>query len=822
MSKKFQAMKKNPSLKSLKAKHYQQGWELAQLEYQMQQNPKRTRVWRKTRVGMLKAICLLLLFTGLHLQGFSQKLTQTIRGKVIDQESQVPVFGASVLIIGTDPLLGSSTDMEGSFVIKDVPVGRHSLKISSIGYEETGIPELLVGSGKEIVLTIRLQESFMQLNEIVVTAEPEKGQPLNDMATVSARSFTVEETQRYAASINDPARMVLSFAGVSSSDDGSNEIIVRGNSPRGVLWRIEGMEVPNPNHFGEEGSSGGGVSMMSANMMDASDFYTGAFPAEYGNAYSGVFDINLRKGNNEKREYAAQIGLMGIDFAAEGPFSKDYNGSYLVNYRYSTLSLLQELGVGGFDFGVPVFQDLSYKIHLPTKNAGTFNLWGIGGLSNQKFVDEEGGEGFDFHYNMGVGGISHRVMLSDKTYLESALSVSKSKSGNDYYETANQLQANDEFWKTNLRGSWLLNHKINAKNTLRAGFIASHEQYDLLKKYSNADTLITKVDASGNTQLYQVYGQWKTRLRENITLNAGLHSMILALNNNYSIEPRLGLRWSVSPTQAINAGFGVHSKMEPLLIYFSRYKDQGHPNKDLEFMKAFHYVLGYENAFRPDWMLKAEVYYQQLKNVPIANTGTEDPEWLGYSAINYDGGFVHQPLVNEGNGQNYGIDVTLEKFFTNNYYLTLTGSVYDSEYTGRDGIERDTRYNGNFNANLLFGKEFNVGRSGNNILGVNIRTLTSGGRRWTPVLLEASKEMGEAVYDWGRRFEEREGMYFRTDLRLSYRRNKASSATIWSLDVQNMTNHQNVWGKDYNSKDQEIVTFYQMGLIPVLNYRIEF
>ena len=815
-------MKNQTSPKSLKAKHYLEGWELAQFEYQLQQSGKKAAALPKRKFRGMKFAVALIFLTALCFQGYSQKLTQTIRGKVIDQESQAPVLGASVLILGTDPVLGSSTDMEGSFVIKDVPVGRHTLRISSIGYEEAAIPELMVGSGKEIVLTIRMQESFTQLNEIVVTAEPEKGQALNDMATVSARSFTVEETQRYAASINDPARMVLSFAGVSSSDDGSNEIVVRGNSPRGVLWRIEGVEVPNPNHFGEEGSAGGGVSMMSANMMDASDFYTGAFPAEYGNAFSGVFDINFRKGNNEKREYAAQVGLMGVDFAAEGPFSKNYKGSYLVNYRYSTLGILKEIGVGGLDFGVPVFQDLSYKIHLPTEKAGTFNIWGIGGLSNQEFDDEEEGEGFDFRYDMGVTGLSHRVMLSDKTYLESILSVSKSKNGFKFYETEEQLLVTDEFLKTNLRGSWLLNHKVNAKNTFRAGFIAGQEQYDLLKKYSDADTSVTRVDASGNTQLYQAFGQWKTRLSENLTLNAGLHSMLLALNNNYSIEPRMGLRWAVSPTQAINAGFGVHSKMEPLVIYFSQYKNQGMPNKDLEFMKALHYVLGYENAFLPDWMLKAEVYYQQLKNVPIAGAGTDDPEWKGYSTINYNGGFVNQPLVNEGSGENYGIDMTIEKFFTNNYYLTLTGSVYESKYTGRDGIKRDTRFNGNFNANLLFGKEFNVGRNDNNIFGVNIRTLTSGGRRWTPVLLDASIEAGEAVYDWSRRYQEREGIYFRTDLRFSYRRNKPNSATIWSLDIQNATNHKNIWAKEYNSSDQETETVYQMGLIPVLNYRIEF
>lgn len=813
-------MNHQTSQSSLKAKHYQEGWSLSQLEFQQQEELKKQRRTSVKNAGYLKIFLCFLLLVGLQLQGYSQKLSQTIRGKVIDQESQVPVIGATVLIMGTDPVLGSSSGLDGSFEIKEVPVGRHTIRISSIGYEEAIIPELLLGSGKEVVMTIRLQESFTQLNEIVVTSEPEKGQPLNEMATVSARSFSVEETQRYAASLNDPGRMVLSFAGVSSNDDMSNEIIVRGNSPRGVLWRIEGIEVPNPNHFGEEGSAGGGVSMMSANMMDASDFYTGAFPAEYGNAYSGIFDINLRNGNNQKREYAAQIGLLGVDFAAEGPFSKDYKGSCLLNYRYSTLGILSKLGVDAFGSAIPIFQDLSYKIHLPTKKKGVFNLWGIGGLSNQAF--NEDGEEADFRYNMGVAGLSHHIILSEKTYLETILTASRSLNAFERTEPKEQFLYQDQFGKNTLRASWLLNRKLNAKNTLRAGIITSHEQFDLLQEFSNADTSATEVDATGETQLIQAYGQWKSRLTENVVLNAGLHSMYLALNQNYSIEPRLGLRWTLSPSQTLNAGFGVHSRMEPLVIYFSRYKDNSQSNKNLEFMRAYHYVLGYENALRPNLLLKSELYYQQLNNVPIAPAGTDDPAWLGYSTINYAGGLVNHPLVNEGSGRNYGMELSLEKFFTNNYYFTLTGSLFESKYTGRDGVERDTRFNGNFNTNLLLGKEFHLGRSDNNILGINIRTLTAGGNRRTPILLAQSREKGEAVFDLGRRYQERQGMYFRTDFRLSYRRNKPHHASIWSLDIQNVSNRKNVWGKDYDAEAGEIKTFYQMGLIPVLNYRIEF
>ncbi|MGI9544960.1 MAG: carboxypeptidase-like regulatory domain-containing protein, partial [Cyclobacteriaceae bacterium] len=245
---------------------------------------------------------------------WAQNLTQTVRGKVVDTQSKSPVIGANVIIVGSDPIQGGVSDTEGNFRIPNVSIGRHNIRVTYIGYEDLVIPELLVGSGKEVVMNINLTESIIKMEELVI--KQEKGKPLNEVATVSALSFSVEETSRYAATFDDPARAALSFAGVrGGGDDVLNEIVIRGNSPRGLLWQIEGIEVPNPNHFAEEGSSAGGISMLSSSVLSNSDFLTGAFPAEYGNALSGVFDIQLRNGNNEKREYAVQAGLLGIALA---------------------------------------------------------------------------------------------------------------------------------------------------------------------------------------------------------------------------------------------------------------------------------------------------------------------------------------------------------------------------------------------------------------------------------------------------------------------------------------------------------------------------
>lgn len=304
--------------------------------------------------------------------------TQTVRGIIVDKISQSPLPGVVVVLVNSNPLIGTSTDEEGRFKLTQVPVGKQTLKVSFIGYKENVMQNLSVNAGKELVLNVSLEEDIKSMSEVVVTAKVEKNKPLNDMSMVSTRAFSVEETQKFAAAVNDPARMATSFAGVVNGSDGGNMISIRGNSPNGLLWRMEGVEIPNPNHFSNVGTSGGGIAIISSQLLSNSDFSTGAFASEYGNALSGVFDLKLRKGNNQKREYTFQAGVLGVDVSTEGPFKKGYDGSYLVNYRYSTLGLLSKMGVPIGD-ATTTFQDLSFNVSLPTKKLGTFGVFGFGG-----------------------------------------------------------------------------------------------------------------------------------------------------------------------------------------------------------------------------------------------------------------------------------------------------------------------------------------------------------------------------------------------------------------------------------------------------------
>lgn len=566
--------------------------------------------------------------------------------------------------------------------------------------------------------------------------------------------------------------------------------------------------------------------MLSVNALDNSDFYTGAFPAEYGNASSGVFDIKLRKGNNEQREYALQAGLLGVDFAAEGPFGPNTSASYLINYRYSTLGILGALGIDVVGDAIPNFQDLTFKVHLPTPRAGSFSLWGLGGLSRQ--LTKEEGNQESFRYDMGTSGLSHVYFFGNNTYTETTLSYAKSVNSFFDYESPNQYAYDEKFTNNALRGSWLLNHKFSARHTVRTGLIVSRLSFDLFSQTTRSDTTVTDVDADGATYLLQSYAQWKWRISEQLTLNTGLHHMYFTLNGNASLEPRAGLRWEFTERQALNLGFGVHSRLDPLVNYFATSRPNesalaGQPNRQLELTKARHYVVGYENRLREDLHLKVETYYQQLYDVPVGFSGGYDAPWYStFSMINYEEGIVSFPLRNDGRGRNYGVELTLEKFFTKQYYFMITGSLFESKYTPLNGQEYSTRFNGNHVLNLLGGKEFHLGGSSSKVLAVNLRALWAGGNRYTPIDLVASQRSGNAHYQWNQRYVGQVEDYLRADIRLSFRRERPRHSSVVSLDIQNVTNRQNVFSRYYSSTERAVVNSYQIGLIPVLNYRIEF
>ena len=778
------------------------------------------------------------LFAGLTLLGLycasGQQLTQTIKGQILDEQSHSPVIGATVLVEGSSPILGSTTDLDGYFKIPNVPIGRHTLDVRSVGYEPATLSEILVGSGKEVVLNIKLKESILQMNEVVVVAdEKTKGEPLNELASVSSISISVEETGRYAATFDDPARAALTYAGVTTGgDDLLNELVIRGNSSKGILWRMEGVEIPNPNHFASVGSSAGGISMLSNNVLANSDFFTGAFTPQYGNATAGIFDLQLRKGNSETHEHAVQVGLLGVGASSEGPINRENGSSYLVNYRYSTLALLENIGLGILSDQEKIsFQDLSFKIHSPTKKFGSFSIWGLGGKNTYTYrPDEELGEYVfeDEGRSMGVMGVTNVYFLNTNTFIESV--VSGSIAQYDYAADSLRIQVWDKenFDENTLRFSSFINHKFSAKHTLRVGAIYSRLGFNIFDEewLFDEERFLTTVEDKGSANFYQGYANWQFRPTENLTLNSGFHSSYFELNKRTYLEPRLGFRWKVGQ-QFITGGAGLHSRMETVALYLAKQEQTDgsfmQRNKDLGFTRAAHFVLGFEKKLRPDVRFKAEVYYQELFDVPVwGNDTTTNSDYRTFSALNTYDGYTPDELSNRGRGRNYGLELTLEKFFSGSYYFMTTGSLYQSTYTGVDGIWRDTRFNGNFIFNVIGGKEFKVGKSGNNSIGVNGKFIFAGGKRQAPILLQDSQDQGYTAYDYANNFEWLLNNYYRFDIGINYRKNKENSAQVLAISVQNVTAVENEYDRYYSPESGRIESASQLSFFPNLSYRWEF
>ncbi|MGM0530285.1 MAG: TonB-dependent receptor [Bacteroidota bacterium] len=781
------------------------------------------------------------LFLSSWLPAQESQLTQTIRGEIMDKHTQSPLPGATILLLGSDPPKGTTTDQDGSFRLENVPVGRVGLRVSFVGYESITLRNLLLKSGKELILNIGLEENIQELGEVIIRGR-RKDRPGNEMAKVSARSFTVEETEKYAGSWGDPSRMAANYAGVISAGDQRNDIIIRGNPPIGLLWRMEGVNIPNPNHFGALGATGGPISMLNNNLLTNSDFFTGAFPAEYGNALSGVFDLKMRNGNNEKREYTGQVGFNGFELGAEGPFSDSSKASYLANYRYSTLAVMNELGINLSVGAVPEYQDLSFKLNVPTQK-GRISLFGLGGTSHIDLGQERDSSAHTYDApkgyrtrngsDMAVAGLSHLHFFNENTRIKNSLSVSgtrvTTKIDSLYEDGPKKLvyHENNRQWKMGFYSKMV--KKIDVQNTVDFGFSLENQSIHYLDsvfqgydRQPEQPEYITQTNSKKqNLLLYQGYGQWEHRFTDDFSIYTGLHGQYFAFNKTWGLEPRFNMEWDFKDNQSLSLGYGKHAQLQPLFLYLIQThisnRQYIQTNNDLNFTRSNQYVLSYDYSLSENLRLKTETYYQNQYDIPVEQKNSH------FSLANYGASFHLtrvDSLVNQGTSRNYGLELTLEKFLSKNYYFLITASLFDSKYKGSDGIQRNTAFNNSYVINALGGYEIPLGKQ--NTLSIDLRMTTAGGKRYTPIDLDTSREQDQTVYKETLAFEEQYKPYFRMDGRLSFKQNKKHFTQEWALDITNITDHKNTFSTSYDPNQERVVTEYQQSFFPVMLYRINF
>jgi hypothetical protein len=808
---------------------------------------------------------LVIIFSLSTVFSFSQ-LTQTVRGKVYDAETNYPLVGVRVQVItdDTNARFIGGTDANGEFTLKKIPVGKHKLISKLNSYEQSSVI-IEVNSGKELILNIPLMEMVVTKEEIVVTAR-KKGEVLNEMAVLSSQQFSVEETNRYPGSRMDPARMASNFAGVQGSDDSRNDIVVRGNSPLGVVYRVEGIDIPNPSHFAVSGSTGGPVSVLNNKILGNSDFFMSAFPAEYGNSTSGVFDLKLRNGNNNQHEFTGQFGLFGTEVLAEGPMSKNGNSSYLVMGRYSSLALFQKLGVTIGTDAVPVYGDGAFKFNWKLKKGGQLSWWGMGGKSNidlliseqKEYSKEFYGEGDRDQYfgtSMYVSGLSYKKSLNEKTYLTATLagSLEEQHARHMYLHRSLEVTGADttikvdssfnmlgfDFKTMKLSGYTAINHKINKQHLIKAGVnfdvLSLNYMDSVLADLDDRNSWKTRWNYSGTALLIQPFAQWKWKINDKMDLTAGIHAQYFTLSNSLSpAEPRVGWKYRMKGDQSIFAGAGLHSQTQPYYTYaYDPDNDGNAHNLKMDFSRSLHSGLGYEKSFGPGLNFKTEAYYQYLYNLPI-NTMSNS-----FSLVNAGGGFSrvfpNDTLVNSGKGINYGLEFTLQKYFSKSFFFMVSASIYDSKYLASDGIWRNTSYKGSnisnnidlsYVWNVLAGKEFKIGKK--QVIGVGTKITRAGGRRYGLVDIAQTEASKEIIFKDSLFNENTFRDYFRVDLKISWRMNTQKLTHEFGLDLVNLLNTRNLLSLAYapkldpNDTSEPIAEKAQLGRLPIFYYKIDF
>lgn len=766
-----------------------------------------------------------------NVQLMAQGLFQTIRGSVVDKINKQPLIGATVEL-GTVAVV---SDLDGQFLLESIPVGRYKIVCRYLGYATQILDDVLVNSIKEVVLDFQLEETPFQAGEVIILASKHPHEPLNALSMVSTRAFSSEETQRYPASANDPGRMAVGFPGVKPARDNRNDLVIRGNPPFGLLWRVEGVDIPNPNHFARIGSSGGGITIFSISMLDHSDFSSGGFAANYGNAISGVFDINFRKGNMENREHTFRAGMLGLDFSTEGPIRKG-SSSYLVNYRYSTLGILDALDIHLVDERESnTFQDLSFKTSFKSRNKKhNLSIWGMGGLSKE-FEDVVSGienwKTYSDYYtrkfdtDMGVIGLNYQYLIDDKSYLKLSLAAMGQQIiwRND---TLNQnlipTAVNDEIYnndKLTLNSTYT--RKLSPALTLQSGVLASQLIYNLKRiKYLPRTRQLLNED--GHSFLFQHFANLAINPNSRWKLNLGIHSIHFSLNNTGSIEPRLGTEYYFSENCSIALGYGKYSVFLPIGHYLARITTElgviEQPNLSLSPIIS-HQLITTLNYHFTNYKLKIEPYYQKLKNIPV-----DQDIRSTYSLINEIDGYSSQALTGKGSATNIGVDLTLEKYFTNQGFFIFSTSLSDSKYTSLDGTSHNTRFNSNFFSSFMGAKEINL--NSHSILQIGTRILYGLGGYVSPILsLDRNpSDPSLPLLDESQPFTERVKSYFRPDIRISLRNDSSHSSWSLSLDIQNVASIKNIDVIDRTFDPKRIKWGFrdQAGMVPILSFQIDF
>ncbi|MDP5172564.1 MAG: TonB-dependent receptor [Bacteroidia bacterium] len=811
----------------------------------------------------MKHLSLLFIFCALAV--FSQPVlaqsgTQNIRGRVVDKESEAPIQSAQIITFKDDGgIIGAYSDDFGFYELKNVPVGYRTVIFSALSYDTVSMRPFIT-SGSELVLDMSLDPRPITANEVTIEAGREEDVNNEHAASVSQISIAFDPGLQASGTREDPVRQAVISPSVQGADDSRNDLVVRGNSPSGVLYRMEGINIPNPNHFAVPGTGGGPQSLLNNKYLKRADFYTGGFPANYGNGTAAVFDMWMRNGNDSKHEVSLQLGFLGTEASIEGPISKEKRSSYLVTYRYSTLQLFSFMGINVGTSAVPQYQDLGFRFYFPRKKGGYLAFWGIGGmstidiiLSNEVAPDTStliyGANDRDqyFSTNTGMTGVTYVQPIGTRAKFQAGAAVSHQGvlTHHDYISrrVVNNAFVYDslppildyQFQENKIHAYLQYNRTLDAnkRHRLQAGI---NFDYYMMRYQDSARQVITQPapalgtwrlrwNASTNAPLVQPYVQYRFLANERLSLFAGVTSLYWGLNDNSfsPVEPRLGMDFRANEKHTLSFAASLHSQIQTPYMYFYGFETiDGVPqevNRDLGLTKSIHLIVGDSWQITPKVRLKAEAYYQYLYDIPV------ETKISSFSVINAGSGFNRlfpDTLVNGGTGRNMGLEVMLTRRFVDGYYYILSGTLYDSKYRGSDEVWRNTTFNGRYAMTAVGGKGIELGAL-NSQLVFGASVTYAGGRWYGPVDNEASARELEIIYVDATVNTEQFRPYFRADAKINYRWNRPKVTHEFAIDFVNLFGIQNILTLTYNPNDpggQNIREEYQLGFLPIFYYKL--
>lgn len=757
------------------------------------------------------------LLTSLN-RGFSQQ----IFGTITDEISAAPIDGAQVSVVKSGQLVKSfNTKVNGQFFFDSLSPGYYHLIVVAKGFQTMTRSEILIAGGKQQIVNVEMVSPNQLLSGALIKSEGILNRENQLLGEIGLKR---EQIFRYPAVNFDPARLAASFSGIAQTDDGTNGLSIRGNSPGTLRWRLAGIDIVNPNHLPNAGtfddraaSSSGGVLLFSAQLLSNCSAITGAYSPGLGDVNGGIMDMHLREGNTRRPEHTVQAGLTGLDVATEGPVPG--GGSYLVNYRYSTVGILGLLGIsfGGERIG---FQDLSFQTSLKGKKGGTWKAFAVSGVSHNRFYPKTDSirnyketRNIDFKSQTEISGWTFQKSVGFRTNVQMSMVFSGQKNARE--EASRVVESSIRDGNTEFRVGYQTNvtHHLTERIRLKGGLYFQGIGY---RSYSQVDSS-PQLDQSTQIRMLQPWISstiWSRNRKW--MLMTGIHSINLAQKsatiNDARLEPRIALQYKIGNKHRLLGSHVWHSQLAPLWVLADKNNDR------LELVRSRSATLAYLFQIGTNTNFKLEGFLQSQKQVPVSSIAGV------FSVINEQALRSLPALRQDGKGLNRGVEISLDRKMEGSWFFNANLSFLDSRFMV-DGIWRSSRWDIGRQNNLVVGKEWyrNRKKGITNTFGINMRLMQRGGFRSMPIDEQESELFGETRFNADNGYTAKENPYARADVRICWRKSRDSRRNaLFAIDIQNVTNRDNIGYLFYDPFLKLIAKKSQLGLIPNLSWRVEF